>query len=223
MIQVPVSSRTEYNKGDAMTSRNAPNYQRLIKVAFDYMVVIPALISLAPLMLLIALLIKLESPGPILHRQRVIGRKGREFNIYQFRTMYIDSNARLLKNRQEWVSLLRHGKAANDPRITTVGLFLRRSGLVQLPRIFNIIARHMSLVGPYVMTRKDAMRIDRHRIEAITSVLPGMTGLWQVNAKKISSQERIKLEQEYVSNWSLRLDFQILLNTFIAVREEIPS
>jgi lipopolysaccharide/colanic/teichoic acid biosynthesis glycosyltransferase len=223
MIIAPVSSRAKLNKGKPKVSRNSTNYQRLIKVAFDYMVVIPALISLAPLMLLIALLIKMESPGPVLHRRRVIGRKGREFNVYQFRTMYIDSNARLLKNRQEWVSLLRHGKAANDPRITTVGLFLRRSGLVHMPRMFNIIARHMSLVGPFVMTRKDTMRIDRHRIEAITSVLPGVTGLWQVNARKMSSKERIKLEQEYISNWSLRLDFQILLNTFIAVREGIPS
>jgi lipopolysaccharide/colanic/teichoic acid biosynthesis glycosyltransferase len=81
----------------------------------------------------------------------------------------------------------------------------------------------MSLVGPYIMTRKDAMRIDRQRIEEITSVLPGMTGLWQLNAKNSSSNERTKLDLDYVSNWSLRLDIQILLNTFIAVREEIPS
>lgn len=203
--------------------RTKTNYQRLVKAIFDYAVVIPAMISLAPLMLIIAVIIKLESPGPVLHRRRVIGRGGREFNVYQFRTKYVDGNARLLQDRKQWVQLLRHGRAARDPRLTTTGYYLHRTGLVHLPRMFNIIARHMSLVGPYIMTRKDAMRIDRQRIEEITSVLPGMTGLWQLNAGQSSTNERTTLDLAYVSNWSLRLDIQILLNTFAAVREEIPS
>jgi lipopolysaccharide/colanic/teichoic acid biosynthesis glycosyltransferase len=223
MILAPVSTSVKLNNGETKAYRSASSYQRLVKVAFDYAVVIPALLSLAPLMLLIALLIKLESPGPVLHRRRVIGREGREFNVYQFRTMYVNGDARLLKNRRQWVALLRHGKAAHDPRITTIGSFLRRSGLNHLPRMFNIIARHMSLVGPYIMTRKDAMRIDRYRIEAITSVLPGMTGMWQVTSSNSSVKERARVELEYVSNWSLRLDIQILLNTFTAVREDLPS
>jgi lipopolysaccharide/colanic/teichoic acid biosynthesis glycosyltransferase len=210
-------------KGGAKNLKRSSKYQRLVKIAFDYAVVIPAMISLAPLMLIIALLIKLESPGPVLHRRRVIGRKGQEFNVYQFRTMYIDGDKRLLQNRRQWVALLRHGKAVHDPRITTVGSYLRRSGLNHLPRMFNIIARHMSLVGPFIMTRTDSMRIDRQRIEDITSVLPGVTGLWQVNSGSSSTKERTRLELEYISNWSLRLDIRILLSTFIAVREESPS
>lgn len=223
MILAPLSSNIKLKNGRTRALRSSSKYQRLVKVTFDYAVVIPALISLAPLMLLIALLIKLESPGPVFHRRRVIGRKGREFNVYQFRTMYVDGDARLLQNRHQWVALLRYGKTVRDPRITTIGYFLRRSGLNHLPRMFNIIARHMSLVGPYIMTRKDAMRIDRHRIEAITSVLPGVTGMWQVNSDNSSTMERARVELDYVSNWSLRLDIQILLNTFTAVREEIPS
>lgn len=199
------------------------NYQRVVKALFDYAVIIPAMISLAPLMLAIALLIKIESPGPVLFRRRVMGRGGREFNVYQFRTKYVDGDRRLLQNRTAWVQLLRHGRAARDPRLTTTGYYLHRTSLVQLPQMFNIVARHMSLVGPYIMTRKDAMRIDRQRIEEITSVLPGMTGLWQLQANKASSSDRTDLDLAYVSNWSLRLDLQILLNTFTAVREEIPS
>jgi lipopolysaccharide/colanic/teichoic acid biosynthesis glycosyltransferase len=206
-----------------MTLHYSPKLQRLVKVVFDYAVVIPALILLVPMMLVIALLIKLESPGPVLHRRRVIGRMGREFNVYQFRTKYVNGDERLLQNRQQWVALIHHGRAARDPRITRIGYFLRRSGLSHLPRIFNIVGRHMSLVGPYIMTRKDAMRINRQRIEAVTSVLPGMTGLWQVNSKNWSTRERTSLELEYINNWSLRLDIQILFSTFVAVREELPS
>ncbi len=223
MILAPVSPRVKIGNGSTRSLRYSPKLQRLVKVAFDYAVVIPALISLSPMMLLIALLIKLESPGPVFHRRRVIGRRGREFNVYQFRTMYVNGDERLLHNRQQWVSILHRGRVAQDPRITRIGYFLRRSGLNHLPRLFNIIARHMSLVGPYIVTRKDAMRIDRQRIEAITSVLPGVTGLWQVNSTNSSTRERTSLELEYISNWSLRLDIQILFNTFLAVREELPS
>ena len=128
-----------------------------------------------------------------------------------------------MRNRQQWVEILRGKQVTSDPRVTRIGYFLRRAGLDHLPRLFNIIARHMSLVGPYILTRKDAMRIDRQRIEAITSVLPGLTGLWQVGSKSPSPKERTSLELEYVSNWSLRLDLRILFNTFLAVREELPS
>jgi lipopolysaccharide/colanic/teichoic acid biosynthesis glycosyltransferase len=223
MISAPVSSRVGQENRSERSLLSSAKLQRLVKVAFDYALTIPALIAVAPMMLLIALLIKLESPGPVLHRRRVIGRRGREFNMYQFRTTYVDGNQRLLRNRQQWVAILRRERAGRDPRVTRIGYFLRRSGLDHLPRLFNIVARHMSLVGPYFLTRKDVMRIDRQRIEAITSVLPGLTGLWQVGSRNNSSGERASLELAYVSNWSLRLDFQILFSTFLAVREELPS
>ena len=222
MILAPVSHRVRLEDSSKQSLRYSAKLQRLGKVAFDYALTIPALILLAPIMLFIALLIKLESPGPVFYRRRVIGRMGREFNMYQFRTRYVDANDRMLRNRQQWVAILRGKQVANDPRVTRIGYFLRRSGLDHLPRLFNIMARHMSLVGPYILTRKDAMRIDRQRIEAITSVLPGLTGIWQVGANS-SAKERTNLELEYVSNWSLRMDFRILLNTFIAVREELPD
>ncbi len=199
--------------------RRSPKVKRLVKVAFDYAIVIPALVSLAPLMMIIALLIKLESPGPVLHRRRVLGRRGREFNVYKFRTVYVNSNERLIENRDQWIELLRNGQAANDPRVTRVGSYLRRFGLDQLPSLLNILARHMSLVGPYIMTKKDTLRVDRNRIEAITSELPGLTGLWQVNAQNTAAVDRTNVELDYISNWSLRLDIHILLATFGAVRQ----
>lgn len=223
MILAPVSLNAKLKSNSLSSWRYSSRLQRLAKVAFDYALVIPALILLAPLMLAIVLLIKLESPGPVLYRQRVIGRKGREFDVYQFRTMYVNGDERLLQNRKQWIAILRHGRTKQDPRVTKIGYFLRRSGLNHLPRLFNILARHMSLVGPYLMTRKDAMRIDRQRIEAITSVLPGVTGLWQVSSKNVSIRERTRVELEYIRNWSLRMDIQILISTFVAVREESPS
>ena len=223
MLLAPVSPSAKLENSSTRTLRYSPKLQHVVKVAFDYAVVIPSLILIAPMMLVIALLIKLESPGPVLHRRRVIGHMGREFTAYQFRTMYVNGDERLLRNRQQWAAMLRSKRAVRDPRITRIGYFLRRTGLNHLPRLFNIIARHMSLVGPYIITRKDALRINRQRIEAITSVLPGVTGLWQVNSRNSSTRERPSLELEYIRNWSLRLDIQILLNTFIAVREDLPS
>ena len=200
--------------------RRSPLPRRLVKAAFDYTIVIPALISLAPLMLIIAILIKLESPGPILHRRRVLGRMGHEFNAYKFRTVYVNSGERLVQNREQWVSLLRNKRPASDPRVTRVGVYLRRCGLDQLPSLLNILARHMSLVGPYVVTKKDTLRIDRQRIDMITSVLPGLTGIWQVKAQNASVNERARLELDYIRNWSLRLDMAILFSTFAAIWQE---
>ena len=220
MLEAPSFTSLQSKPQSIRSLRRSPKIKRLVKVAFDYAIVIPALVSLAPLMLVIAIFIKLESPGPVLNRRRVIGRKGREFNIYKFRTVHIDSNVRLLKNREQWVALLRSGQ---DPRITRIGVYLRRFGLDQLPSLLNILARHMSFVGPYIMTQKDILRIDRNRIEAITSELPGLTGLWQVKAQNAAAIDRANVELDYVRNWSLRLDIAILLATFTAIRQEEKS
>lgn len=218
MLDAPSFTQIQRESQPSTWPHRSPMVRRLIKSAFDYIIVIPALISLAPLMMIIAVLIKLESSGPVLHRRQVLGRKGREFNVYTFRTVYIDGDERLLHNRDQWVALLRGRQNVHDPRVTRVGIFLRRFGLDQLPSLLNILARHMSLVGPYIMTKKDMLRIDRSRIEAITAELPGLTGLWQVSAQNAPEDERASLELNYISNWSLSLDVHILLATFTAVR-----
>ncbi len=219
MLRAPTTTKTGINSRSRATIVDHARLQQASKAAFDYLLVVPTLFMLLPLFLIIALLIKLESPGPVLHRQRVIGKRGRFFEAYNFRTTYVDGNARLMRNRDQWVALLRGRNAASDPRVTRVGYFLRRWGLEDLPRLFNILNRQMSLVGPHLLNQNDMVRLGVRRVEMITSVKPGMTGLWQIRAFSTTEHERSNLEIDYVNNWSLRTDFQILLETFSAIRE----
>ena len=130
---------------------------RVLKLGLDYALTIPTLLLIAPLLLIIAALIKLDSPGPVFYRRRVVGRRGREFDAYKFRTMHIDGEDRLIANREQWMEVL-NGSVDNDPRLTRVGRFLRRYGLDELPRLFNVLNRTMSLVGPRMMTRVELLK-----------------------------------------------------------------
>jgi lipopolysaccharide/colanic/teichoic acid biosynthesis glycosyltransferase len=186
---------------------------RWLKASLDYALTIPTLFLISPLLLAIALLIKLESRGPILYRHTVLGRNGREFQAYKFRTMYVNADERLLANRKQWVALLRNSNVEDDPRLTPIGRFLRQYGLDELPRLFNVLERNMSLVGPRMLTRAEMLKFG-HQIEGYTNVLPGMTGLWQVSGHP-TLDERVRLETEYIQHWSVLLDFQILLQSVI--------
>ena len=184
------------------------------------MIVVPALLLLLPLMIFIAVVIKLESPGPVFHRRRVLGRLGREFNLYSYRTVYTNVNQHMLTNRAQWSSLMNGTHCDDDPRVTRTGKYLRRLGLDHLPFLFNILVRDMSFVGPYFLSKKDSLTINRWRIDLIASELPGFTGLWQINSEKMSRLERAKLEIDYVCSWSLLLDLRILLATFSELRQD---
>lgn len=220
MLRAPTTTKAALNSQPLSAVGDRAQLQRASKAAFDYLVVVPALVLLLPLLLIIALLIKLESPGPVLHKQRVIGKRGRFFEAYNFRTTYQDGNARLIRNRDQWVALLNNeGAQVSDPRVTRTGAILRRCGLEDLPRLFNILNRQMSLVGPHLLNKNDIARLGVRRVEAITSVKPGMTGLWQIRSYRTTETERHSLEMEYIHNWSLRSDISILLETFSAVRE----
>jgi lipopolysaccharide/colanic/teichoic acid biosynthesis glycosyltransferase len=188
--------------------------RRSLKATIDYLFAIPALLLLTPLFLGIAMAIKIESPGPVLFRQRALGFRGREFSIFRFRTMYTDSEVRLMKNRRQWVGLMRHEPSVIDPRVTRIGRLLRRTGLDMLPSLFNVLLRDMSLVGPYTLTRRDILRYGRRRVDVLTTMLPGITGLWQLRAANTAASERLRLELAYVDNWSPILDLQILMSTF---------
>lgn len=214
----PITRKTSYYRSLRRTYHRSNRLRLTTKLVVDYVVVIPALIFLAPLFLLIALLIKWESPGPILFRQRALGHKGREFSMLSFRTVFVDADDRLIKNRRQWVALLRNERGAGDPRLTRVGDFLRRSGLVMLPCLFNILRRDMSLVGPFIVTRRDIVRYGRGQIERLTAVSPGFTGLWQLNAPQTTANRRLDMELDYIENWSLGLDIRILFSTFTAIR-----
>jgi len=210
MIQAPAT-----NKLDSLTPTMARRMNRLAKLGLDYALTLPTLILIAPLLLVFAILIRLDSPGPVLYRRRVVGRNGREFDAYKFRTMYIDGNDRLIANRSQWMEVLQ-GDIDSDPRLTRVGRFLRRYGLDELPRLFNVMNRTMSLVGPRMMTRAELLRFG-HRIDGYCRVQPGLTGLWQVSGHSRRVDDRIELESRYVRDWSISLDLHILVQSvFVA-------
>ena len=208
MFQAPTN-----NNINSIPAVNISRMNRRLKLALDYALTIPTLLLITPLLLVISLLIKLESPGPVLYRRRVVGRNGREFDAYKFRTMYVDSDDKLIADREVWMEVL-HGDLDHDPRLTRTGRLLRRYGLDELPRLLNVLNRTMSLVGPRMMTRTALLRFG-HRINGYTSVLPGMTGLWQVSGHSRRIDDRIELETRYVREWSMLLDMQILAKSVV--------
>jgi lipopolysaccharide/colanic/teichoic acid biosynthesis glycosyltransferase len=167
-------------------------------------------------MLLIAAAIRLDSPGPALFRARRIGRHGKIFSMYKFRTMVHGAEERL----HEYAHLnLATGmiKIPDDPRVTRTGKWLRRFSLDELPQIYNIIAGHMSLVGP---RPHDVHDLPHHDLanEPRFGMRPGLTGLWQVNARSDPNLERrIHWDLQYVNNWSLFLDVKLIAKTIPAV------
>ena len=208
MIQAPAT-----NKLDTLSAITTRRINRWLKLGLDYALTLPTLILISPLLLLFAALIRLDSPGPVLYRRRVVGRNGREFDAYKFRTMHVDGNDRLIANRDQWMEVLQ-GDIDSDPRLTRVGRFLRRYGLDELPRLLNVLNRTMSLVGPRMMTRAELLKFG-HRIDGYCNVRPGLTGLWQVSGHSRRVEERVELEARYIRDWSLGMDVQILIHSVV--------
>jgi exopolysaccharide biosynthesis polyprenyl glycosylphosphotransferase len=189
----------------------------LLKRALDVAAAGIALIFLAPVLLLIAIVVKVESSGPVFYKAPRAGRKGRPFDCYKFRTMV--KNADDLKEglRQRNHRSGPFFKIAGDPRITGIGQVLRRYSLDELPQLWNVVKGEMSMVGPRPHPLDD---VSAYTIEHLPrlDVVPGITGLWQVTARQDPSfQTGMKLDIEYIHRWSLRMDFSILLRTAGAV------
>ncbi len=190
-----------------------------LKRSFDLVVVALALIVISPILALIALAIRWDSPGSILYGQTRIGLKGRPFKMWKFRTMI--SNADQLQAKLESANESKDGvlfKIKDDPRITLVGKFLRRYSLDELPQLFNVLLGEMSLVGPRPFPLRDVNRFAEHHFLR-QEVLPGISGLWQVSGRSdiVDFEQVFRLDTVYIQNWSLMLDFQILLRTIKVV------
>jgi exopolysaccharide biosynthesis polyprenyl glycosylphosphotransferase len=191
----------------------------LIKRLIDVAAAGITLLLIWPLLLAIALLIKVESPGPVLVKQTRIGRGGRPFNFPKFRSMYQDADARLAQvlHLDEARSAGRIFKVKNDPRRTRVGRWLRKFSFDELPQLWSVLKGDMSLVGPRPPFPHEVEKYEdwhRRRLDA----LPGITGLWQVSGRSnLTFDEMALLDIWYIENWSLGLDVKILLRTVPAV------
>jgi exopolysaccharide biosynthesis polyprenyl glycosylphosphotransferase len=190
---------------------------RVVKELFDRCAALSLLAVLGPLLLTVALCVRVTSRGPVLFRQVRVGRDGREFRIFKFRSMYVDAEARLteLRHLNEHDGVL--FKIRDDPRVTPVGWWLRRFSLDELPQLLNVVSGQMSLVGPRPPLPEEVAAY-ADDVWRRLAVKPGMTGLWQVSGRSdLSWEDAVRLDLRYVENWSLSLDLVILLRTMTAV------
>lgn len=188
-----------------------------LKRAVDVVLGVVALVLLSPLLGVIALAVKLGSPGPVMYRQRRVGRDGRAFEMLKFRSMYqgSDNMVELLRERNEATGPL--FKIKKDPRVTPVGKFLRRFSLDELPQLFNVLRGEMSLVGPRPPLPAEVEKYEAWQLGRLQA-LPGMTGLWQVSGRsEVPFNDMVRLDLHYVRNWSFGLDLEIMLRTIPAV------
>jgi exopolysaccharide biosynthesis polyprenyl glycosylphosphotransferase len=193
-------------------------YRLVVKRTIDVVGAAAALVIFAPLLLLVAVAIKLTSPGPVIYTQDRCGLNKRAFRMYKFRSMFADADKMQgsLEERNEVSGPV--FKIRNDPRITPLGRLLRKSSVDELPQLWNILRGEMSLVGPRPLPRRDVHRIARPSDMRRFSMRPGLTCLWQVQGRSNLDFERwVDLDLEYIDSWSLLLDFRILARTIPAV------
>ncbi|MER7402945.1 sugar transferase [Streptomyces sp. NPDC000070] len=194
-------------------SQSGPAY--LVKALADRVLAVLGLVLVSPLMAVIALLVRIDSPGPAFFRQRRLGRGGREFKMVKFRSMRQGAEDRdaELASLNQYDDQELFFKIVNDPRVTRLGSFLRRYSLDELPQLFNVAAGTMSLVGPRPLPSRTVSACT-DAIRRRMQVKPGMTGLWQVSGRSaLSGEQRLDFDLLYVENWSLGLDLRILLRT----------
>ena len=186
---------------------------QVIKYILDYCLAIPIAILIIPFFFLIAILIKLDSCGPVMHLRRVMGVNGKQFNAYKFRSMHIDGD-RILADHPECMDEYQNSyKIKDDPRVTRLGKFLRKTSIDELPQIFNVLRNEMSVVGPRMICPDELEKYNQWDINLLT-VKPGLTGLSQVRGRSnLSYEERVRFDMYYIRNWTIWMDIQIILQT----------
>ena len=194
----------------------------IIKDLWDYLGGFFILLACFPLFIIVAIAIKITSPGPVFYRHERIGRNGKPFKIWKFRSMHVDAEKKLndlLASdpalAKEWKTYF---KLAKDPRITPIGNFLRKYSIDEFPQLFNVLTGEMSLIGPRPFVKGEMEEINANLIPLYTQLKPGLTGLWQVSGRNEANRlERMEIDVWYIQNWSPTLDLLILLNTPKAV------
>jgi len=191
-------------------------YEQVIKRVLDVFGSLFGLILFSPIMLITAMAIRLDSPGPVIFKQVRVGQNGRHFNIYKFRSMYVDAEQRkadLLKQNELDGGVM--FKIKKDPRITNVGRVIRKYSIDELPQFFNVFIGDMSLVGTRPPTFEEVEKYKREQWRRI-SIKPGITGMWQVSGRSdiTNFDDVVNMDIEYIDNWNLFLDIKIILKTF---------
>ncbi|MDR1142785.1 MAG: undecaprenyl-phosphate galactose phosphotransferase WbaP [Spirochaetaceae bacterium] len=203
--------------GFATTRRLTMSWNRWIKRFMDVSIIIAGALLISPLLLGIAALVKASSPGPVLYSQERIGRNGKRFRAYKFRSMVSGAEGKLkellasdAEARKEWEAA---HKLKNDPRITAIGKFLRKTSLDEIPQFINILKGEMSLIGPRPIVEGEIKRYGAN-FQRIFSVRPGLTGLWQVSGRSDTDySDRISFDTYYLQSWSVWLDLWIIYKT----------
>ena len=212
--------------GDVLTLYVKKNLAKpwniFIKGLYEELLTLVIVILLIPIFVLITIAIKLDSKGPIIFKQKRLGRRRKMFSVIKFRSMYVNSE----KILEEYLNKDQKAKAewrkykklrSYDPRVTKVGKFIRKYSLDELPQLFNVLQGKMSLVGPrpYLLDELEGKDLF---IETITKTKPGITGLWQISGRsELLFEERLALDEHYIRNWSLWLDIIILLKSIKVV------
>jgi len=175
------------------------------------------LIAASPVLLVASLLVVVTSPGPLLHRRRVIGLGGREFDAFKLRTMVADADRILAENPELRAAFERNYKLQTDPRVTPIGRLLRKWSLDELPQLLNVLRGEMSLVGPRMITPGELTKYGPNA-ERLFSVRPGLSGLWQISGRQeIGYPERVRMDLDYIEHWRFGRDVTIALRTPAAV------
>jgi lipopolysaccharide/colanic/teichoic acid biosynthesis glycosyltransferase len=200
--------------------RRVPDLKRALDVSGS----LAALVALTPVFVLVALVIRLTSPGPVFFRQTRVGRFGKEFTLLKFRSMYVGNDPDLHKQfvtrfiSSQTADSMGVYKIRNDPRVTPVGKFLRRNSLDELPQFINVLLGDMSLVGPRPAIPYELEKYGLWHLRRIQEAKPGITGEWQVNGRsRTTFDEMVRMDLRYIENQSLWLDLRILLKTPMAV------
>ncbi len=205
------------------------NYKNiLIKCIFEKTIVLLIFPFVLLLHIFISLLIKIDSKGSVIFKQKRLGKDSKAFSCYKYRTMYVDGDEildrYLAKHPQEINNHKLYHKFENDPRITRVGKFLRQTSLDEFPQFYNILQGKMNLIGPrpYMISEKE--KIGQLNEEVILTVSPGITGLWQVSGRnELSFKQRVDLDTWYIQNWSLWMDFVIFMKTIKVVLSKVGA
>ncbi|MGE5551264.1 MAG: sugar transferase [Bacteroidota bacterium] len=188
-----------------------------LKRLMDIIGSIAGLVLFLPIMVVVAIAIKLESPGPVLFKQKRVGKDGVEFEFWKFRSMVIGAD----EMKDKLIALNEKDgpifKIKNDPRVTRVGRFIRKYSIDELPQLFHVLTAKMSIVGPRPPLPSEVMNYGRYEWTRL-SVQPGLTCLWQISGRSnLGFDEWMKLDIQYISNWSILLDLQIIAKTFWVV------